>query len=405
MIWKVLGVMLVGVVFTVVSLGRTAGVPELERAVLTQADFEYLGAFALPREACGRSTAFGASGLALRHGAGGKLQFFTGSHRHGGDAIYEFDFPGFGKDATKYPQAKILKEYGVEIYGGFKKIKKGKETGQTHGITFDERRSRFYFSYGSWYNVPDDNEPSLGYAQFQDDKITEQVGPWRADAKVANNQRIRGGTVILPDWFATNYTDGRRLAVGFGGYYSGVSACSRGPFLAAAKEPNDSDTELDVLPLINHTEKNWGERDTDYKSEVDWSPNPKNGVGFWGLYDEIFGACVWIDLPDKHGLLYASNMGHGRVWYEVSERWAERLEIWWWIYNPKDLADVALGKKQPHEPRPKFWKVDYQPRQHRPENTGLAFDPETRTLFVIAQQTMKDGLEYFPVVHGYRIKK
>ena len=380
--------------------------PELKRAVLDKDDFEYLGSFALPRLACGHSTAFGESGLALRHAAGGKIRLLTGSHRYSQDAIYEVEFPGFSTDLKARPEAKLVAEYGKAIYGEAKRIKKGKEVGWTHGITFDERRNRFYFSYGSWYNIPNDNDPSLAYAQLEDDKVLDVVGGWNALPKLAHNQKMRGGSLIIPDWFATHYTDGRRLGVGFGGYYSGVQSCSRGPFLAAAREPGDTDSggTLDVLTLISHDENHYAARDTDYRSEVEWSPNPKNGVGCWGLYDEVFGAAVWIDLPDKHGLLMASNMGHGRVWYEQSDRHAERLEAWWWVYDPADLAAVATGRKEVWQSKPKSWKVDYTPRPHRVITTGLAFDAETRTLFVLTPYTIKEGVETFPIVHGYRVK-
>ena len=380
--------------------------PELKRAVIGKDDFEYLGSFALPRTACGHSTAYGESGLALRHAAGGKIHLLTGTHRNSQDAIYEVEFPGFSLDPAKRPDARMVKEYGTAIYRDAKRIKKGKEVGWTHGLTFDERRNRFYFSFGSWYNIPNDNDPSLAYAQLDDDKILDVVGGWNAPAKLAHNQAMRGGSLLIPDWFAARYTDGRRLGVGFGGYYSGVQSCSRGPFLAAAREPADDDSggTLDVLPLISHDDKHYAERDTDYRSEVEWSPNPKNGVGCWGLYDELFGAAVWIDLPDKHGLLMASNMGHGRVWYEQSDRHCERMEAWWWVYDPADLADVATGRKAAWQPRPKYWKVDYTPRQHRVLTTGLAFDPDTRTLFVLTPFSVKGEVEFFPIVHGYRIK-
>ena len=380
---------------------------ELKRPTLTKDDFEYHGAFALPREVFGKSTAYGETGLALRHGPNGKLQFITGSHRYTQDALYEVDFPGLSKDEGQWPKAKVIAEFGVKPYGTNKRIRKGAEVGWTHGLNFDERTNRLYYSFGSWYNIPELNDPSLGYAVLSDDKVKKVVGPWNAPDKKANCQRIRGGSLLIPDWFAMQYLDGRRLGVGFGGYYSGVNACSRGPFLTAAREPDGEDEggELDVVNLINHTEKHWGRRDTDYRSEVEWSPNPQGGQGFWGLYDEIFGAAVWIDLPDKHGLLYVSNMGHGRVWYETSERWAERLDAWWWVYDPKDLALTAQGKKQPWDNVPKFWKMDYKPRPTRVLTTGLAFDAETRTLFVLTPNSVRGEVEAFPLVHAYRVKK
>jgi len=380
---------------------------ELSRPLLQAKDFEYLGAFQLPREVFGMSTAYGESGLTLRHAPGGKLHLITGGHRYTQDALYAVEYPGVSREANRWPVAKVVAEYGTRPYGQNKRIRQGKEVGWTHGITFDERTNRLYYSFGSWYNIPDLNDPSLGYAVLRDQAVARVAGPWNAPAKNSNSQRLRGGTLIIPDWFSSTYLEGRRLGWGFGGYYSGVSACSRGPYMAAVREPGPEDRGGMLQPqiLINHTEEHWARRDTDYRSDVEWSPNPVNGEGFWGLYDEIFGAAIWIDLPDKHGLLMASNMGHGRVWYETSERWADRLEAWWWVYDPRDLAAVAQGRKSPWEPRPTYWKVDYQPRPSRVLTTGLAFDPESRTLFALVPNSIRAEVEHFPLVHAYRIKR
>ena len=194
---------------------RTAAAsPELSRPVLTKDDFQHLGSFALPRQACGHSTAYGESGLAIRHAAGGKLHLLTGSHRNGQDPVYEVEFPGWSADPAKGPPAKFVNEYGTAVYGDAKRIKKGKEVAWTHGLTYDERRNRLYFSFGSWYNIPNDNDPCLAYAQFDDDKIVDVVGGWNAPPQLAHNQKMRGGSLLLPDWFAAQHTGGRRLGVG-----------------------------------------------------------------------------------------------------------------------------------------------------------------------------------------------
>jgi len=49
--------------------------------------------------------------------------------------------------------------------------------------------------------------------------------------------------------------------------------------------------------------------------------------------------------------------------------------------------------------------MDYQPRPSRVLTTGLAFDAETRTLFLLAPNSVKGDVEHFPLVHGYRVKK
>jgi hypothetical protein len=379
----------------------------LGRKVLTKDDFEFIGSFALPRMVLGHSTAYGETGFAMRR-FDGKLRFITATHRYSEDALYEFEFPGFGLEDKKWPVAKVVKEWGKDIYADSRKIKGGKESGVVEGLHYDERTNRLYYNFGSWYNIPPTNDPAVGFAILNDDQVARAGTAWKSpDNHTAHNQKIRGGSLIIPDWFASTYLDGRRLGIGFGGYYSGVSPCSKGPFLAAAREPSDNVAggTLDLVTLIDHPDAHWGTRDPDYKSEIEWAPNPRGNVGYWGAMDETFGAGIWIDLPDKHGLLIGSNMGHGRVWYEMSDRHSERLEGWWWIYNPAELAEVATRRRNPWDCTPNFWKVSYQPKPHRIKTSGFCFDQATRTLFVLCPFSYFDGPEAYPLVHGYRIKK
>ena len=84
-------------------------------------------------------------------------------------------------------------------------------------------------------------------------------GSWHGDNTnyKANHHRIRGGTTIIPDYFANTYLGGR-AGVGFGGNYSGNAYCSQGPYLAAAMPPTDGVPQLDTITLINHPSSNRG---------------------------------------------------------------------------------------------------------------------------------------------------
>jgi hypothetical protein len=410
--WIVLAAWLLSLAILLLP-NTTAQEPEtpeaaLKRPLLTKDDFEYVGAFALPKIAVNWSTAFGDVGIAMRR-FNGKLRFITATHRYSKDALYEVEFPGFGLEENKWPEAKLVKEWGTDLYGDSKLVKaKTGEIGLVDGLHYDERTNRLYYNFGSWYNIPPTNDPAMGFAVLEDDKVAKVGTGWKSpDGHAAHSQKIRGGTLIIPDWFSTTYLGGRRLGLGFGGYYSGVSNCSKGPFLAAAHEPSDTagGGTLDMLTLIDHPDKHWGLRDPDYKSEINWAPNPRGDVGYWGAMDEVNGAGIWIDLPDKHGLLIGSNMGHGRVWYEMSDRHCERLEAWWWVYDPAQLAEVATRKRNPWDCEPKFWKMDYKPRPLRIKTSGFCFDSATRTLFVSCQMSVKSGVEYHTLIHGYRIKK
>lgn len=418
--WMVCGVLLalfVGLVLRP-SQATEPDSPELalRRPLLSKDDFEYLGAFTLPKTVLKHSTAYGEAGMAMRK-FNGKWRFITATHRYSGDALYECEFPGFAKPPQQYPEAKLVKEWGTEIYGQSRIVKEKldpktkmleTETGLVEGITYDERTNRLYWNFGSWYNIPPTNGNAMGFAVLKDDEVAVTGTGWKSpDGHAAHNQKIRGGTLIIPDWFASSYLDGRRLGLGFGGYYSGVAACSKGPFLAAAREPAQGSNggTLDLVTLIDHPDRHWGLRDPDYRSEIDWAPNPRGKVGYWGAMDETFGAGVWIDLPDKHGVLIASNMGHGRIWYDNSDRLFDRIEAWWWVYDPAQLAEVARRKRNPWDCEPKSWKVDYTPRPHRIKTSALLFDPQSRTLFVVCPFSLFGGVEFFTLVHGYRIKQ
>jgi len=388
------------------AASRPSPADPLDRKVLVKDDFEYLGAFALPKKACGWSTGFGETGIALRR-VDGKLRLLTGSHRYSVDAIYEVEVPGFSKVENKWPSAKMVREWG-DIYHGKNKTKGGKENGWVHGMNYDQESGRLYYSFASWYNIPPTNDPSLSYAVL-DDSGAKSFGPWKASAALAPCQKIRGGTLNIPKWFAERYTQGRTLGLGFGGAYSGYSACANGQFLAAAHPPEKEGVDLDALPLIDHPPTHPALRNPDYKTEFPGQSNPMNGVGYWGWVDEILGGATWIDLPDKHGVLFIATMGHGRTWYEHSDIQADHIEASWFIFNPRDLAAVAQGRQHPWDPQSTFWKVDYTPRpvaglKNRWRTPGCAFDATTRTLYVLVLYSYRDGVEWYPLIQGWRVR-
>jgi hypothetical protein len=388
--------------------GHSTFADPLARPVLKQSDFQYLGAFALPREACKVSTAFGEVGLAFRK-VGGKLQFLTGAGRPTGDLIYEVSFPGFGKDLTDsgvhLPAATVVKEWGdiyVDRKSGY----------HAYGLYWDEEAGRLYWSHAPYYNADATNVASLGYTELTD-KGPVAHGCWATNSYV---QKVRGGCLRIPTYFAEKYTKGRTLALGFGGSYCVIAHGSFGPSLYAVPAPEKEGQTLDALALLNYeadpdkAKAHYCRRDADYRSGILWDKNPVGDDGFWTAADYIHGACCWIDLPDEHGLLVLGSMGHGRLWYGEAEGGggdkgihAERSEPWWYVFDPADLAAVAQGKKQPHDPAPSWWKCQ-ETTSSGP--AGCCFDPETRTLYVLdpAAWRRKDDVEWYPVIHGYHVK-
>jgi len=395
----------------------------LGRSVIRFEDFEYLGAFAPPKEAIPNpsggkwSTGFASGGLAMR-GVGSQKRFFATTHVYSGGLVYEMSFPGLSKTAP-YPQATVLREWG-DIYAGRKVTHEGNNLGGgtlTHALYWDAKLGRLYWSYGHWYNVVQANNPVLGYTTFSETQATAR-GPWKSAAGSAHSQRIRGGVLRIPDWFAERYTGGKTLGVGFGGYWSGVANASQGPALYATDHPSQEGLDLQTRTLLSFSDGNGcgtitrenvrrckAVRNPDYyrssQGAVGWDTDPIDGQGYWTAADTIEGAAVWIDTPKRHGLIFFPTLGQGAICYCAGAITAERYSSWWYIYNPADLAKVAQGTLQPSLEPLAMTPVRY-PAGVRV--TGAVFDDQEQILYLYVYKAYKDGVEEYPLVYAYQLK-
>ena len=68
------------------------------------------------------------SGLAVRR-VNGNLQFLTGTHVYA-DGIYECNFPGWGADASTWPQSTLIREWGMAVYGIHRSSRDGRLDGR-----------------------------------------------------------------------------------------------------------------------------------------------------------------------------------------------------------------------------------------------------------------------------------
>ncbi len=395
-----------------------AGVPT--KRLLQFSDFEYLGGFVVPGWSGGLETRFG-RGLTHRY-LGNDLRFFSTGHktatspanvRDGG--VFEFGFPGVSL-AEPFPSAPILQHWG-DIYGN--KMGQGtSEAGATilrekpRGLWWDEQTERLYWSYcsggdDSYCGVP--ATATLGASQLNSTTRTSQaIGAWRIGP--APYKSVIRGCVAIPDWFAQAHTGGKRIATGFGGYFSmmATGGVSMGPSMWAIDPPTSPHmSAIDATALVSYHPPNmtaYGrpsrcQRNADYRTKYDnWQP--RNGIGYWSWTDEIHQGCVWIDLPDSHGVLFFPILGQGLLWYANSNRRAESVHHWWMAYDPYDLAKVAHGQLARDLVVPAWYnRVDY-PRVPYPTGqgwqsewpnffgliqrvVGSTFDARTRTLFLM----------------------
>jgi hypothetical protein len=402
----------------------------LERAVLTRADFEYLGSFAPPKAAIANpaggkwSTGYGFGGIALRR-VDNQLRFFATTHVYSGSLVYEMNYPGLSKTDGQWPAASIVREWG-DVYQGRKilntKLGNDECAGEdntlsgaawTHGLHWDEQLERLYWSYGNWYNGGHCNNPALGFTTFKNDQITAH-GPFTASQGNGEHaQMMRGGTLRIPQWFADRYLGGRNLGVGFGGYYSIIAEGSQGPSLFAINAPSTTDTKLEVKPLLNFPGGKKATRNTDYFLGQDangnkhptWDKDPENGTGFYTAADTVEGAAIWLETPTKQGLVYFPRLGHGRIGYDEGSITWQRQKQWWTIYHPKDLVSVTEGRTQAWEVAPaSSFEADFALPHLDSRITGAAFDTQEQILYVYVYQVYKDGVELYPLIRAYKVK-
>jgi hypothetical protein len=404
-------------------------------------DFEYVGGFRFPNEAGDLDLRFG-RGLAHRY-LGGDLRFLSTGHKTGpgrpnlrAGKVFEFAFPG-ASATPPFPLAPILREWG-DIYQnkmvvGIPPGKSWSLNDMPRGLWWDEQDQRLYWSYAC--GGGDDSycdlleSYSLGASVL--DSVTGRgraIGCWRIGP--APYKCVIRGCVPIPQWFAQSYTHGRRIAAGFGGSFSMMNngRVSHGPSLWAIDPPGSPHmSAIDATVLVSYHPPNAHpytrplrcQRPADYRTKLDgWSV--RNGIGYWSWTDEIHQGCVWIDLPDKHGVLFFPILGHGQLYYYKSAVKAEKALHWWMAIDPGDLAKVAQGTLARDLVVPAWWQEVRYPQVPYPTGSGWqsewplffgriprvvgsTFDPTTRMLFVMLMT--KPWPQSEQTVLAYRVKQ
>lgn len=378
-----------------------------ERRVLRPEDFQFVGAFKLPQKACGQSTGYAAGCLALRI-VDKQPRLFSDSHVSTGGAVYEVEVPAPAKDEP-YPTASIVREWG-DIYQGHKQKANGESyplDGEvpTTGLRWDEAEQKLWWTYGQKYNTENQDAPTFGATRFNGETLVAE-GPWRLS--IAQSWQ-RGGTLEIPAWFADKYAKGYRLGVGFGGYYSIFEGGSYGPTLSAVSKPVEGKSP-GFVTLLAYPIKHECVRDANYHHVAkNWmGKDPVGERGTWNATDEIGGeicsaGAIWIDAPDKHGLLFFASLGTGRLAYEDGGVQAAGREDALFIYDPADLAKAAQKKADPWSATPKFYPWKNPAPGMTGRVAGVSYDAGSRKLYVVFINAYVDGEEAYPLVVVYRL--
>ncbi len=379
-----------------------------QRQTLSQADFRLLGGFKLSRSPYDLRLE---SGVAFRRSAGQRTLLI-------GQSLVEFRIPSsLGSGSwDSYPELGPSRAFG-NFWGPklrFQPETPGSQSGYTvtslHGLYWDEIDQRMYATFGDDYYTGSNGSKtatSLGAATLSDTSSTgSTLGSWFFQN--CGYKRVQGGVTGIPEWFANQYCQGRRLAAGFGGYFSILSHgdVSLGPSMLAFGPPNLAmNPHLSGLPwseLLYYPSSNRAHRDADYRDDYE-SVNPidTNGDGVadrgtWFWNDTMFQAGCWIDNGSKHGVIFVPYMGHGRGWYDNSRLNGESGAHWFYLYNPMDVAKVPGGAASytpqpsarwvanfPGMPREIPWGIEPFTGGFGRATRGVAYDPIESRLYVL----------------------
>ena len=364
---------------------------------LTAADFRYLGSFRLPHTVGTGGGGFSESGISVRKYPDGTQRLFVNFNFPQG-TLFEVDIPApktlgqfDGTNALSMPLADAKKIWGALAQNNV--VANG-------GILWDEEKKTLYWTYynGYWAGGA---LPVLQATMLNDDGTMTPAGSWT----VPNQKWHWGGVTRLPKTFADRYTGGKTLALGFGGYFSVCAPCSRGPSLSVIDEADPSASAVSgLVNMVSSSDPIGAPRPGNYflANVGFWNTQPvSRAKGTWAMGDQC-RAGVMIDLPDKQGYIGFVKLGTGRMGYDYAAGTTAGKAYYWYFYDTRHLGQVARGDRKPENALPYLVHRD---RMVGGLPTGAYFDPQSRNLYVIKMQSYKSGLENFPLVHVYHIKK
>jgi hypothetical protein len=384
---------------------------------------------------------------------GGVLQFFLTQNNvtTPRDQVAEILDPGvYDRDYTKAPTATLLTNWG-NIYQD-KRVSwtpagapSSIEPLVTPSLYWSPANNRLYWTYFNAYNVTQQNNWCLGLTDLKDKPASMVArGPWRP---VGGPFHSSGWMVPMPDG-----------SIGMGaGLQSGNSGSSWGPELIGGLTlptdgtpagfgapdialpytyvryyPASPDLNLDGTMMAGRVLKAcprngsyvWhAPRASIMPNYLD--PAKTAGRGSW-LDCDWLSSCVYINLPDKAGIVFFGEQGSGDTWYGLPDDFsgdrcggatgphAHSYIPTWWIYDPAECSKVVTGMMKSWEIVP---KQDFNPQTAiAPIATicgggvlnnfgGAYFDEATRRLFVVAlsaDSTSSPG-DYLPLIHVFRV--
>jgi hypothetical protein len=413
------------------------------KSVISPSDITFIGFYrfgTMPTSLFGQQR----PSLAARK-VNGNLRFFINGNLPDA-AVYEIHHPDSepSMNLAGAPTFSLYKNWG-DIRAGHRIAAGGVTTANAirpKGFFWDDARNALWWNYGDTYVQT--NHPTHGCTIFNDANGTYQsFGPWRGELGANRNS---GATLRVPSLFAQAFLSGNTAAcisspTSGAGHSQGASLTTFAlpdPTSTPTNTAGNNDWAIENHSVVWHPQTNPQARDTRYKlcghvKPYDCSAGAKLEMGepVWGSQNPSVGesdgmsTAVWVDLPDKHGVLYFGSLArtpegytapydedglihrgyaslatnaagvpvccHGQTdpFFTATGPWAHVRQPMGWIYDPSTFVASATGVAPVHSRTPVHtfaWldKVPQMPVQNAAPSfaNGSVFVPETRRVYV-----------------------
>ena len=396
------------VTVTINIIARTELPPEPKPhipGVIDVSDFEYEGSFSLPVvPGASDDKAYFPSGITLRTVSGEKRMLLaTGTYSQ---ELYEVAIPEIGKFVGSDFSAVPIAEFRT-LFGSLPRDIEADNNGR---MWYNEENGLLYWTNYNSYYAPSGKIlfPILRTAKLEGGTLTE-IRQWVLP-ETSHFKSYWGGVTGIPDSFAEKYTNGHKIALGFGGAYSIIQTASLGPSLAAIS----TDLQTGVMSFQNIMYYPFPDacmRDGNYfHASYDGSRNPTAPwLGSWSDKDRIYSG-VFVDTPNKKGYVAFVNQAIGRIGYDYGgSNWNGKYQNVWYIYDYETLGKATTGEISNKDIEPANISIMEYPTdltKKDPFVGGSCFDPETGRLYLYTLNALKrPGMfNTNPVVHVYTVK-
>jgi hypothetical protein len=395
--------------------------------LIQPSDLVYQGAFAYPA-----GDAWAYSGHALAYypdgDPAGPADGYPGSLYAAGCAGDGFDLVGemtipepvISGSFDDLPTASVLRS-PTDVTGGWKDnctYHAECQYRDVDGLAYLPNVDKIAWNLRDWFNVAAYDQDSLGWSNLD---MSGAQGVWHigdrpSEDDVFHNAKACNYLFEAPESFADANLDGKWLIAG-NHREGGALGGSQGPTLYALApwedgNPPASGQNLDALALLYYPHV----YECVWEGEEDINEQPAPGVCHFPGYRamDTWGGGAWVQAGGKRGVLIVGRKGLGENCYGTpAECSGDPCEIYkgyhaypyepqFLFYDPRELAEVVAGTREPGEVLPYVVHTVEEVLDHECAALGAAaYDEESGLIFVSEQEAGPWGET---VVHAWRVE-